>query len=332
MIKKLITSGIFIINHYNLDYPHMSYLKKLMYTAILVYFFILNSLSPSPWLGCTWYPLLKKLNQMCVNTTDSKLRKMTGRWVQSVINWLCQSFFKQIFKMCWLIAGKNWTIVMTLLWLWVHWHNSKIIFCQLIEGGSSSMLTNEPISQSFSQSWASWTRQQPGSNPALEGNWRRGRHSVRLSKRAEGCVSKGLAEAHETPTRSKGVGCVGGHSGGRMSGRKTERRTETERIVDKGMWFWNDWEWNHLCWQSHGNCVSVWIGVRESGSEGDSVCVCVCVCVCVWVSERERGCVSLHVYQHSEAPTWEVSPEGCCLFPICQTLYRKYSKHIQTDT
>lgn len=36
-------------------------------------------------------------------------------------------------------------------------------------------------------------------------------------------MSKGLAEAHETPTRSKGVGCVGGHSGGRMSGRKTER-------------------------------------------------------------------------------------------------------------
>ena len=198
-----------------------------------------------------------------------------------IINWLCQSFFKQISLKC---ADYLQVRTERLSWYYCgseHTDITQIIFCQII-GGSSSVLTNEPISQSFSQSWASWTRQQPGSNPALEGNWRRGRHGVRLSKRAEGCVSKGLAEAHETSTRSKGVGCVGGHSGGRMSGRKTERQTETERIEDKGMWFWNDWEWNHLCWQSHGNCVSVWIGVRESGSEGDSVCVCVCVCVCVW--------------------------------------------------
>lgn len=97
------------------------------------------------------------------------------------------------------------------------------------------MLKHEPISQSFSLSGASWNRQQPGRNPALEGNWRRGRHSVRLSIRAEGCVSKGLAEAHQTPTRSKGVGCVGGHLGGRMSGRKTEREPETERNTDEEM-------------------------------------------------------------------------------------------------
>ena len=68
----------------------------------------------------------------------------------------------------------------------------------------------------------------------LEGNWRRGRHGVRLSKRAEGCVSKGLAEAHQTPTRSSGW-VAGGHLGGRMSGRKTEREIETERNTDKEM-------------------------------------------------------------------------------------------------
>lgn len=112
----------------------------------------------------------------------------------------------------------------------------KIISCQIREGGSCSMLINKPISQSFSLSGASWSRRQPGSNPELEGNWRQGRHGVRLSKRAEGCVSKGLAEAHQTPTRSKGVGCAGGHLGGRTSGRQTEREMETERKADKEMW------------------------------------------------------------------------------------------------
>lgn len=46
-------------------------------------------------------------------------------------------------------------------------------------------------------------------------------------------MSKGLAEAHQTATRSKGVGCLGGHLGGRMSGRKTERETETARNAHK---------------------------------------------------------------------------------------------------
>lgn len=70
---------------------------------------------------------------------------------------------------------------------------------------------------------------------------------------------------------------------------------------------------NHM-----GIAYLVWLGVCESGSESDSV----------WGSER----VSLHVYPHSEALTWEVPPGGCCLFPICQIIYGKYSKHIQTDT
>lgn len=42
--------------------------------------------------------------------------------------------------------------------------------------------------------------------------------------------------------------------------------------------------------------------------------------------------MSLHVYPHSEALTRGVSPGGRCLFPICQISYRKYSKHIHTDT
>lgn len=82
------------------------------------------------------------------------------------------------------------------------------------------MLINEPITHSFSLSQASWTWQQPGSNPVLQGNWRRGRHGVRLSKRAEGCVSK----AQQRRTKQQEVGTWGGRMSGRVDSRKDRKR------------------------------------------------------------------------------------------------------------
>lgn len=174
----------------------------------------------------------------------------------------------------------NEKILVTLLWL----TSARILSRWIRGGGSCSMSIYEAMSQSFSQSAASWT----GSNPALQGNWRQGRHGGRLSKGAEGCVTKGLAEAHHR--RVKGE--LRGGSFGWHKVRETQKDT----------WFWNDWELNDLCWQKARVSVDLW--ARES----------------------------LDVYPHSKELTWEASPRGCCLFSICQTVCRKYSQYILTDT
>lgn len=65
----------------NRYYPHMTDLKKLssslMYSPILVSWFILICLSLSPWMKA-WLvhfgPHNNKLNRMCANTKDSKLK------------------------------------------------------------------------------------------------------------------------------------------------------------------------------------------------------------------------------------------------------------------
>lgn len=91
----------------------------------------------------------------------------------------------------------------------------KIISCWIRERGSCNMLINQAISQSFSLSGASWTRQKTRAGE-LEAR------KTRCKIIKESCVSKGLVEAHQTPTRSSGW-VAGGHLGGRMSGWKTER-------------------------------------------------------------------------------------------------------------
>ena len=168
----------------------------------------------------------------------------------------------------------------------------RINSCRIRGGGSCSMLINKPISQSFSLSWASWTRQQPGSNPALEGNWRRGRHGVRLSKRAEGCVSKGLAEAHQTPTRSKGVGCVWGVIWvAEWVGEKTERETATERNADKVMVLKRLRMKPPLLTIAWELCVCVIRCTWEWKWGRQCVCKCerACLCMCICTARRSHG-------------------------------------------
>lgn len=59
------------------------------------------------------------------------------------------------------------------------------------------------------------------------------RKIIQESSRAESSVSKGLAEAHQTATRSERVECVEVHLVGRMSIRWTERQVWTEWSGDK---------------------------------------------------------------------------------------------------
>lgn len=132
------------------------------------------------------------------------------------------------------------------------------------------MRWNEPITQSFS---LSWLRSGPGSRSAKEENWRQGR----LSKRAGGLCVWRLSTAHQTPTK---IACVcvcmgGGHWGGRVQ--KTEADWQSGMQIKRC--FWNDWEWNRSCKQTHGNCTSCVIkcmGETVRVYVGGGLCMCSC--------------------------------------------------------
>lgn len=91
---------------------------------------------------------------------------------------------------------------------------------------------------------------------------------------------------------------------------------ETKRNTDERMRFWKWLRMKPPCADNHMGITFFFFPVW----------------LCVCVSRIERVCLHMCISTQQGAHMWKYLPGGGCLFPICQTAYRKYCEHIQTYT